>query len=393
VRERRHDIDWLRVIATLAVFLMHCTRFFDTMYWHLKDTTRSDAATMIVAWFALWEMPLFFLLSGAASWYALRSRSGGRYLLERAKRLLIPFYTVGIFIIVPPQVYIDRGGRVANIWKLIPSYYPGNSLAISLRLPTLTNFWQAHLWFLQFLFNVSLVSLPVLLLLRSEPARRLVERLAGWCNRRGGILLFLIPLILVRIGLRSSFAGEHTWADFVEYVVIFLIGYLIQADRRFTESIRRHGWVCLVLGIVGFVGAAYIFTEFRYNPMAGEVFSQTYVLFHILWSVASWGWIVFILSLGAKHLNFDHKVLTYANEAVLPFYVLHQTIILLVGWYVIPLDIPILLKYLLISVSSFVLILAIYQLLIKWINPMRFLFGMRLRAGRIFVRKERREAI
>jgi glucan biosynthesis protein C len=148
-----------------------------------------------------------------------------------------------------------------------------------------------------------------------------------------------------------------------------------------------------VLGIVGFVGAAYIFTEFRYNPMAGEVFSQTYVLFHILWSVASWGWIVFILSLGAKHLNFDHKVLTYANEAVLPFYVLHQTIILLVGWYVIPLDIPILLKYLLISVSSFVLILAIYQLLIKWINPMRVLFGMRLRAGRIFVRKERREAI
>jgi hypothetical protein len=346
---------------------------------------------MIVAWFALWEMPLFFLLSGAASWYALRSRSGGRYLFERAKRLLIPFYTVGILIIVPPQVYIDRGGRVANIWKLIPSCYPGNSLAISLRLPTLTNLWQAHLWFLQFLFNVSLVTLPLLLLLRSEPGQRLVERLAGWCDRRGGILLFLIPLILVRIGLRSSFAGEHTWADFLEYVVFFLIGYLIPADRRFTESVKIHGCVCLVLGIAGFVGVAYIFAEFRYNPMAGEVFSQTYVLFHILWSIASWGWIVFILSLGARYLNLNHKVLAYANEAVMPFYLLHQTLILIVGWYIIPLDIPVLLKYLLISTGSFVLIIAIYEIFVKRINPIRFLFGMRLKGGGIFVRKEGRD--
>jgi glucan biosynthesis protein C len=378
-------------MATLAVFLMHCTRFFDTLDWHLKDATRSDAATMIVAWFALWEMPLFFLLSGVASWYALRSKSGGRYLFERAKRLLIPFYTVGILIIVPPQVYIDRGGRVANIWKLIPSYYPGDSLAFSLRLPTLTNFWQAHLWFLQFLFNVSLVTLPLLLLLRSEPGQRLIERLVGWCNRRGGILLFLIPLILVRIGLRSSFAGEHTWADFLEYVVFFLIGYLIPADKRFTENIKRHGWVCLVLGIAGFVGAAYIFAEFRYNPMAGEVFSQTYVLFHILWSIASLSWIVFILSLGARYLNFGHKVLAYANEAVMPFYLLHQTVILIVGWWIIPLEWPIPLKYLVISIGSFALIMALYELLIRRINPVRFLFGMRLVGRRIFVRKERSE--
>ena len=139
-KERRYDIDWLRVIATLAVFLMHCTRFFDTLDWTLKDTTRSDVATMIVAWFSLWEMPLFFLLSGLASWYALRSKSGGRYLFERAKRLLIPFYTVGILLIVPPQVYIHYGGRVANVWDLVPSYHPGDSFAFSLRVPYLTNF-------------------------------------------------------------------------------------------------------------------------------------------------------------------------------------------------------------------------------------------------------------
>ena len=223
------------------------------------------------------------------------------------------------------------------------------------------------------------MALPLLYLLKSEPGQRLIDKLAGWCNRRGGALLFIIPLAFVRIGLRSTFGGEHSWADLFEYVVFFLIGYLIAADERFTESIKRHGWLCLGLGIVGFLGAGYIFAAFDYNHMDGEVFSSLYVIFHILWSIASMSWIVFILSLGAKYLNFNHKILTYANEAVMPFYLLHQTLILIVGWYIIPLDLPVLLKYLLISTGSFVLIIAVYEIFIKRINPIRFLFGMRLK--------------
>jgi len=78
-------------------------------------------------------------------------------------------------------------------------------------------------------------------------------------------------------------------------------------------------------------------------------------------------------------LNFNHKVLAYANQAVLPFYILHQTIILLVGWYIIPLELSIPLKYLLISAASFILIMALYDLLIKRLNVLRFFFGMRLK--------------
>ena len=118
--------------------------------------------------------------------------------------------------------------------------------------------------------------------------------------------------------------------------------------------------------------------QLRYNPLAGESFSRIYVLFQIVWSIASWSWVVFVLGLGTKHLNFNNKVLAYANEAVLPFYILHQTIILLVGWYVIPLKISIPVKYLIISTSSFVMIMSLYELLVKRINTVRFLFGMRL---------------
>ena len=95
-------------------------------------------------------------------------------------------------------------------------------------------------------------------------------------------------------------------------------------------------------------------------------------------ALASLSWVVFVLSLGAKYLNFNNKILAYTNEAVLPFYILHQTIILLMGWYVIPTEMSIPLKYLIISASSFVLIMALYELLIKRISAVRFLFGMRL---------------
>jgi glucan biosynthesis protein C len=328
-------------------------------------------------------MPLFFLLSGVGSWYALKSRSGRQYLFERVKRLLVPLYTVGIFILLPPQFYFDlitHGRYVPSIGKLIPPYWDSwPSFRFRLDEPYLTNLWPGHLWFLHFLFLVCLLTLPLLLYLKSQSGQRLIERLAGWCHRRGGIFLFLIPLVLVRIGLRSFFAGEHTWADLVEYAVFFLIGYLIPADKRFTEGFKRHGWAALALAVAGFAGIAYMFMELQYNPMTGESFSRMYVLFHIVWSITSWSWIAFILSLGAKYLNFNHKILAYANDAVLPFYILHQTIILLVGWYIIPLKWPIPLKYLIISTSSFALIMAIYELLIKRINPIRFLFGMRLK--------------
>ncbi|MFC1958347.1 class I SAM-dependent methyltransferase [Chloroflexota bacterium] len=96
-------------------------------------------------------------------------------------------------------------------------------------------------------------------------------------------------------------------------------------------------------------------------------------------SIANWSWVVFILILGAKYLNFGNKLVNYGNDAVLPFYILHQTIILVVGWFVITSDIGILPKFLFIIVVSFVLIMALYELLIRRINIVRFFFGMRVK--------------
>jgi hypothetical protein len=105
----------------------------------------------------------------------------------------------------------------------------------------------------------------------------------------------------------------------------------------------------------------------------------TFVLFETVWSICRWSWILYFLSLGAKDLNVNNKVLAYSSEAVLPFYILHHTIIVCVGWFVIRWNIGILPKFLIIVVTSFAFIMVMYELLVKPFNGVRFLFGMRPR--------------
>jgi len=391
MNERRHDIDWLRVVAILAIFIYHCARFFDTEGWHLKNAEQSfvvDALRSGLIW--MWVMELFFLLSGASTWFALKSKTAGQYLLERVKRLLIPLYTVGMLVLLPPQVYFElftNEGYTGSFWKWLPGHYAGLPSEIArtgirnLRAPgSLLSFgFDGHLWFLRYLFLISLMTLPLLLYLKSGRGQRWIERLARWSNRRGGVFLFLIPLVLVRTGLGYLFMEERAWTLFFWYAGFFVIGYLMAADKRFTESFRKHSWVCLALWIVGFSGGGGLFVlVLGYEPLPGaEPFSLMFVLWQIVLSITSWSAVVFMLSLGAKHLNFNNKALEYANEAVLPFYLFHQTIILCVGWFVIRWNMGILPKFVIIAAMSFPLIMGLYELLVRHFNAVRFFFGMR----------------
>ena len=238
-----------------------------------------------------------------------------------------------------------------------------------------------HLWFLQYLFLISLISLPLLLYLKSRQGRRWVAKFAEWCDKRGGIFLFVIPLSLVLIGLQGFFETQYSWANLLWYAIFFVIGYMMGADKRFTVSVRRHGWICLVLWIVGFAAVGLLVLVLGYDPFPGkEPFSFAFVLFQIAWAITSWSAVVFVMNIAIRYLNTNQKFLAYGNEAVLPFYLFHQTIILCVGWYVIRWDNGILTKLLIIAVVSFLLIMIFYEMFVRRFNIVRFFFGMRPKA-------------
>ncbi|MHC4206764.1 MAG: acyltransferase family protein [Planctomycetota bacterium] len=381
MKERRYDIDWLRVMAILMVFFFHNARFYDPYPWHVKNAGQSFGMFLFVALLHSWIMPFFFLLSGVGSWYALKSRTAGRYLHERVLRLLVPLYTVGVFILLPPQLYWDRvtNGRFSgSFMEFYPSFFKNFNFDL---LPPFIFPWFGHLWFLAFLFAISLFSLPLMVFLKSESGKRFISTLAGLCNRCGGIFLLLIPLFLVQGCLRGFFRGDHTFADLVYYLLCFWLGYILPADERFTESFKKHAWVCFPLALVGFCIEGYLVIGLGYQPLPGNGFSPLglYLLFQFVMSVQTLCWIVFLVGMSAKYLSFRSKLLEYCNEAVLPFYILHQTFILLVGWYVVQWNTSIFIKFLVISIISFTLIALTYELLIRRFNWIRFIFGMRLK--------------
>jgi len=383
-------MDWLRVIAMLCVFVYHCTRFFDTEDWHLKAAVAQQVDMLgVVREYTMWVwlMELFFLVSGFAAGYALVRRTGGQYLVERVKRLLVPLYTVGLLILIPPQYYFERfthGQVTGTFWQWLPSYYSGLSGQIfgphqfqdpdNLVLYT----FSGHLWFIQMLFLVSLITLVVLLFLKSDRGMRFISWLAGWSIRQGGIFLFVVPLAIVRVGLYwIPKTTDRTWALFLTYAQFFVYGYLFSRNDRFTESVKKHGWLCLALWLVLFPLVGGIITIGMNVDLAdGLGFSLWFAIWGVVYSIIRWSAVVFLLSLGARYLNFSNKFLAYSNEAVLPFYLFHQTIILIAGWFILPLAISGLAKFALIVVIAFPTILILYEVFVRRINFTRFLFGM-----------------
>jgi len=94
-------------------------------------------------------------------------------------------------------------------------------------------------------------------------------------------------------------------------------------------------------------------------------------------SVHIWFLIMAILGFARKHLNFSNRFLKYTTEAVYPFYILHQTIIVATGYYIVQRHIPSAIKFLLLVVCCFASIGILYHFIIKRFLLTRILYGLK----------------
>jgi peptidoglycan/LPS O-acetylase OafA/YrhL len=371
--QRRYDLDWLRVLAIMAIFVFHTTRLFDPYGWSVKNPSTYVFVGVWNAFATIWGMPLILIISGASAFYALGKVRPGKYILGLLARLLLPLI-VGIFTHVAFQVYLEnlqKGTFSGSFFDFYPHYFDG-------MYGFGGNFaWMGlHLWYLEILFILSLLFLPLFAWFKySTLGQRVLKGVGVLLAKPGALFLFALPVILLINTLDPATWGMRDmggWSIFI-YPCFFIAGFVIVSGERLQARIGQMRWLCLGLGAA--LSTAYLFWRFDDNLPKFYLFGGS--LKDLFLVLSCWCWLLAVFGFGMKHLNFNTPFLKYANEAVLPFYILHQTVIVSLGYFVVQWAIPDLLKWLIIVPISFAAIMVLYEFVVRRFNVMRVLFGMK----------------
>ncbi len=356
----RYDfLDWLRVLAIFLLLFFHTGMLFVGWGWHITNAETIPALVWPMDIAHRLRMPLLFVIAGAGMWYALQRRSIGDFTRERTLRLLVPAIA-GMFLIVPPQVFVERiahgewhGGYLQFMTDRVLQFepYPAG------------NFSWHHLWFIVYLFVYVLLLLPLMAWWRRA---RPVIRPAAWLFALG------LPLGINEALLKPHFPETHNltsdWYIFVHYLLLTGYGFVLASMPGVWDwlAAKRHWALGLGLGVL-----TALLTMF-----ATGVAGHDTVTDHVLANVFTWACLMAFLGYGRKHLSFDNSLLRWARDASYPVYILHQTVIIAIAYFVIQWTWSPGAKYWLVLVSTLLACVAMYEV-IRRVAPLRFLFGMK----------------
>jgi hypothetical protein len=403
-------------LVVLGLIFFHSARIFDSGDFYVKNETTIDLVDAVIAFAVTWAMPLMFLMAGMAVWYSLRKRTAAQFVSERFRRLFVPL-VFGVLVLIPPQVYIGLHKDPTyseSYWEFLPRFFDvklnlANFPFIISDAPETGLFEQGQLWFLVCLFGFSLVLLPLFLYLCRPVGLRLVEQGAGFFARPWAIFLLALPLAAIQttLGGEVGLAAWNRWA----YALFILYGFLIAADPRFGRSFQRYWKPAIVFGSLTFLAttALYIVRSEIQGADTLTDYDPASLASRFFFAVSGWFWIVAILGLAGRLTRPRHEqkgtgsesrsdelldsathslersrkpsrmdsLMRYIGDAQLPIYVLHQTIIVAIGFFVVLWQVNWPLKYLAIVLATLVVTLAIYDIAVKRTRVTRFLFGMK----------------
>ncbi len=372
---RRYDLDWLRFIAIFILLFFHTGMWFNPWDWHVKNSETSGSFRYWMIWSHFWRMPLLLFISGAGTYLALGKRTAGQFAGERIKRLLVPVI-FGMFVVVPPQIYFEHIKEYNGYWDFYKTVfnfipYPEGSFS-----------WH-HLWFVVYLLIYSLLSIPLLVFLRSDKSKKFKAFLYQSLSNPAGILLLPAFFILVtQVLLRPYFPDEtHDLKDLgymVFYGSFFLLGMLCYANQSVWTAIgasRKYLLMASILILIPFYGTYFHFREIYVLPWSERTVE---VMFDVTGIFMSWFTVITVIAFGQHYLNRSHPWLSKINEGLYPFYILHQTVIIWIGYYICQLEWSIAAKFWSISFLTLFSCVGFYVAFIRPFKLMRFLFGMKV---------------
>jgi surface polysaccharide O-acyltransferase-like enzyme len=352
---RRYYIDNLRWISVLMLFPYHACMVYNNFGENFY--IKSDGIPLLSGFIEVnysWFMPLLFVISGISSRYALNIRTQKEFIKERVLKLFIPLVS-GILLLVPMQTFYAE--------KFHNGYDEGyfhQYIIFFTKETDLTGytggFTPAHLWFILYLFIISLVALPVIEIYKKSKHKIPVDKLSV-LSILPMFIIFLVMALILDIGGKSL--GE--------YFALFMLGYIILSEDTIQLKLEKNRW-CLF-------GTFIIMTVL--NMIVRNLWhSNLGIIYDMFSRLLTWFGILGIMGMSKHYLNFNNKVTRYFSKASFPIYIFHQSLLVLTAYYTLKIISSAVVQVVLIVIISFVLTMIMYEML-KRIPITRFLFGIK----------------
>jgi surface polysaccharide O-acyltransferase-like enzyme len=380
---RRVDLDWVRIGAFGLLILYHVGMLYVSWDFHIKSEHRIPALEPLMLLINPWRLALLFLVSGAATRFMSLKYPIAPLLRQRSLRLLIPL-VFGMLVIVPPQSYDQIAESLAYPAGFL-DFYMRHYLAFGpefcrpgpcILLPTWNHLWfVAYLWIYTMALGVVLVALPGL---PDWIEQRLVPALSG------GLLLILpsIAFAVYRLVLLPNFPPTHAlfgdWYDHALYLTVFLIGFLLANAEAFWSAVERQRWLALSFATAFFSS----FLVLRWGRDTAVPPSQVLRLYGMVaYGCYQWLCIVAVLGFGRRWLNRDSPTRRYLTDAIFPYYIVHQTAIIMIAHALHGRDLPAWLEAGIVIAGTAAACVLTYEV-VRRITILRPLFGLRLQPER-----------
>ncbi|MEA1676368.1 acyltransferase family protein [Nitrospirillum sp. BR 11163] len=376
---RRPDLDWIRVLAFFTLIVFHVGMFYGPWEWHVKSPHEVAAMAPVLMATSPWRLSLLFLVSGAATRFMADKMTVAALTKARLARLVPPL-VFAVLVIVPPQTYYQV---IEQAVTPVETYYP----AFYLKYLTGTGHWcrindclttptYNHMWFVSYLLAYSL-GLSVLLGVAGDRLRAVGPRLEAWLT---GWRLLALPFMalcaldMLQLRFPITHWMLHDWYNHFLSFTAFLFGFLIAKSLPLRDGFVRWRWWGLALAVPAYAVVACYTWAYPFGAPPAPLGVRA--LMRLVYAAQQWGAIVAALGFGARHLNRDGPVLRYLVQAVFPFYLVHQTIIVVAGHNLAPLGLPQGVEAAILVVITFAGCFATYEI-VRRANFLRPWFGLK----------------
>ena len=375
---RRYDLDWLRIIAFSLLILYHVGMFYVTWGWHVKSVYSSPTVEPLMSAVNPWRLALLFFISGVAIRFATdKAASMKSFAWSRVSRLGLPLL-FGIYVWIMPQAFyqvLQSGEFTGSLLEFYPDYVAFEQ-AYSMITPT----WN-HLWYLAYVLTYILIAVAILPWLRRVPKSRFWQALV----ERPFIIVFvlILPFAINETWLTPIYPTTHAlvndWAHHLHRFMIFLVGFFVAKDVQFWRSVDKVWKFAPVLAITAWLvlqnGQAVAGWARAFLPDTGLRFLFNYVI-----TIYAWSCILTLLGFGQRFLNRESPLLRYLTGAIFCYYVLHQTITVVAGYYLTQYQLGVVVESLLVLIATVAGCVAGYEV-IRRIPKIGILFGVHKVSG------------